>query len=76
MQDSSSEPLEKRLQELNWYDATRRRRARLCVHDGYAEGQHAASLVQESSISPQKLGDEARNLPSGCSPFVTMNTRT
>ncbi len=43
MQDLVAEPLEKRLQELTWYDRVGNDHAAgLCVHDGHAEGQHAA----------------------------------
>ena len=42
MQDLVAEPLEKRLQELTWYDRVETTAARLCLPDGHAEGQHAA----------------------------------
>jgi multidrug efflux pump subunit AcrB len=46
--------------------------ARLCVYDGYAEGQHPPSSVQEEFYQARKkLGDEARKLPPGVlGPFV------
>src|SRR5919107_135329 len=73
MQDLVAEPLEKRLQELTWYD-----RAETTTRPGYAymtvtlKDSTPPSLVQEEFYQARKkLGDEARNLPSGAlGPFV------
>ena len=43
MQDLVAEPLEKRLQELTWYDRVETTtRPGYAYHDGHAEGQHTA----------------------------------
>src|SRR6476469_6183217 len=73
MQDLVAEPLEKRLQELNWYD-----RVETTARPGYAymtvtlKDSTPPSLVQEEFYQARKkLGDEARNLPPGVfGPFV------
>src|ERR1051325_10457743 len=73
MQDLVAEPLEKRLQELSWYDRTE-----TTTRPGYAfmtvtlKDSTPPSLVQEEFYQARKkLGDEARNLPSGVlGPFV------
>src|SRR5919107_1289466 len=73
MQDLVVEPLEKRLQELTWYD-----RVETTTLPGYAymtvtlKDSTPPSLVQEEFYQARKkLGDEARNLPSGVfGPFV------
>src|SRR5436309_708663 len=73
MEDLVAEPLEKRLQELTWYD-----RAETTTRPGYAymtvtlKDSTPPSLVQEEFYQARKkLGDEARNLPSGAlGPFV------
>ena len=73
MQDLVAEPLEKRIQELTWYDRVETMtRPGYAYHDGHAEGQHAAIAVQEEFYQARKkLGDEARNLPPGVfGPFV------
>jgi multidrug efflux pump subunit AcrB len=73
MQDLVAEPLEKRLQELTWYD-----RVETTTRPGYAymtvtlKDSTPPNLVQEEFYQARKkLGDEARNLPSGVfGPFV------
>jgi multidrug efflux pump subunit AcrB len=73
MQDLVTEPLEKRLQELTWYD-----RVETTTRPGYAymiltlKDSTPPSAVQEEFYQARKkLGDEARNLPSGVfGPFV------
>src|SRR6201997_1760625 len=73
MQDQVAEPLEKRLQELTWYD-----RVETTTRPGYAyltvtlKDSTPPSAVQEEFYQARKkLGDEARNLPSGVlGPFV------
>src|SRR3954465_12721095 len=72
-QDQVAEPLEKRLQELTWYD-----RVETTTRPGYAymmvtlKDSTPPSAVQEEFYQARKkLGDEARNLPSGVfGPFV------
>src|SRR5256886_292783 len=73
MQDLVAEPLEKRLQELTWYD-----RVETTTRPGYAymtvtlKDSTPPSIVQEEFYQARKtLADETRNLPSGVlGPFV------
>jgi multidrug efflux pump subunit AcrB len=73
MQDLVAEPLEKRLQELTWYD-----RVETTTRPGYAymtltlKDSTPPSAVQGQFYQARKkLGDEAPNLPSGVlGPFV------
>src|ERR1044072_3649479 len=73
MQDLVAEPLEKRLQELTWYD-----RVETTTRPGYAyltvtlKDSTPPSAVQgEFYQARKKLGDEARNLPTGVfGPFI------
>lgn len=73
MQDLVAEPLEKRLQELAWYD-----RVETTTRPGFAlmtltlKDSTPPSAVQEEFYQARKkLGDEARNLPPGVfGPFV------
>src|SRR6476661_2286436 len=73
MQDLVAEPLEKRLQELTWYD-----RVETSTRPGYAyltltlKDSTPPSAVQEEFYQARKkLGDEARNMPPGVlGPFV------
>jgi multidrug efflux pump subunit AcrB len=73
MQDLVAEPLERRLQELTWYD-----RVETTTRPGYAymtvtlRDDTPPSAVQEEFYQARKkLGDEARNLPPGVlGPFV------
>src|SRR5256714_1224775 len=73
MQDLVAEPLEKRLQELSWYD-----RVETTTRPGYAymtvtlKDSTPPSVVREEFYQARKkLGDEGRNLPPGVlGPFV------
>ena len=73
MQDQVAEPLEKRLQELTWYD-----RVETTTRPGYAymtvtlkDSTPPSSVQEEFYQARKKLGDEARKLPSGVlGPFV------
>src|SRR5256714_13109448 len=73
MHDLVAEPLEKRLQELTWYD-----RVETSTRPGYAyltltlKDSTPPSAVQEEFYQARKkLGDEARNMPPGVlGPFV------
>lgn len=73
MQDLVAEPLEKRLQELSWYD-----RVETMTRPGLAfmtlslKGSTPPAEVPEQFYQARKkLGDEARNLPAGAlGPFV------
>ncbi|WP_029005342.1 efflux RND transporter permease subunit [Azorhizobium doebereinerae] len=73
MQDLVAEPLEKRIQELTWYD-----RVETIARPGFAfltvtlKDSTPPSVVEEEFYQARKkLGDEARNLPSGVlGPFV------
>jgi len=73
MQDLVAEPLEKRLQELTWYD-----RVETTTRPGYAyltvtlkDNTPANAVEGEFYQARKKLGDEARNLPAGVfGPFV------
>ncbi|AGB73984.1 MULTISPECIES: efflux RND transporter permease subunit [Rhizobium] len=73
MQDLVAEPLEKRLQELTWYD-----RVETITRPGYAfltvtlkDSTPPTAVEEEFYQARKKLGDEARNLPQGVlGPFV------
>jgi multidrug efflux pump subunit AcrB len=73
MQDLVAEPLEKRIQELTWYD-----RVETVTRPGYAfltvtlkDNTPASAVEGEFYQARKKLGDETRNLPSGVlGPFV------
>lgn len=73
MQELVAEPLEKRIQELTWYD-----RVETTTRPGYAyltvtlKDSTPASVVEEEFYQARKkLGDEARSLPAGVfGPFV------
>lgn len=73
MQDLVAEPLEKRLQELAWYD-----RVETTTRPGYAyltvnlkDSTPPARVQEEFYQARKKLADEARNLPPGVlGPFV------
>lgn len=73
MQDLVAEPLEKRIQELTWYD-----RVETTTRPGYAfltvtlkDSTPASAVEEEFYQARKKLGDEARNLPAGVfGPFV------
>jgi multidrug efflux pump subunit AcrB len=73
MQDLVAEPLEKRMQELRWYD-----RVETMTRPGLAfmtvtlkDSTPPAAVPEEFYQARKKLGDEARNLPVGAlGPFV------
>lgn len=73
MQDLVAEPLEKRLQELAWYD-----RVETTARPGYAymtvtlkDSTPPGDVQEQFYQARKKLGDEARNLPAGVfGPFV------
>jgi multidrug efflux pump subunit AcrB len=67
MQDQVAEPLEKRLQELRWYDRTETfTRPGLALTMVVLRDDAPPSEVQEEFYQARKkLSDEARNLPSG-----------
>jgi len=73
MQDLVAEPLEKRLQELSWYD-----RVETTTRPGYAymtltlkDSTPPAKVQEEFYQARKKMGDETRNLPPGVlGPFV------
>jgi multidrug efflux pump subunit AcrB len=73
MQDLVAEPLEKRMQELRWYD-----RVETMTRPGLAfmtltlkDSTPPADVPEQFYQARKKLGDEARNLPSGAlGPFV------
>jgi multidrug efflux pump subunit AcrB len=73
MQDLIAEPLEKRIQELTWYD-----RVETTTRPGYAfltvtlkDSTPATAVEEEFYQARKKLGDEARSLPPGVfGPFV------
>ena len=67
MQDQVAEPLEKRMQELRWYD-----RVETITRPGLAfttvtlkDSTPPADVPEEFYQARKKLGDEARNLPQG-----------
>ncbi|MDT3249589.1 efflux RND transporter permease subunit [Serratia sp. root2] len=67
MQDQVAEPLEKRLQELKWYD-----RSETYTRPGLAftmlslqDGTPPSQVQEEFYQARKKLGDEAKNLPTG-----------
>src|SRR5437868_15423908 len=73
MQNLVAEPLEKRMQELRWYD-----RVETMTRPGLAfmtvtlkDSTPPADVPEQFYQARKKLGDEARNLPSGVlGPFV------
>ncbi|MEJ2802558.1 efflux RND transporter permease subunit [Comamonadaceae bacterium PP-2] len=67
MQDQVAEPLEKRLQELKWYDRseTYTRPGLAFTMLSLADGTPPSEVQEEFYQARKKLGDEARNLPAG-----------
>jgi multidrug efflux pump subunit AcrB len=73
MQDLVAEPLEKRMQELTWYD-----RVETITRPGYAfltvtlkDSTPPSQVPEEFYQARKKLGDETRNLPPGVlGPFI------
>ena len=74
MQDLVAEPLEKRMQELRWYDRVETfTRPGVAVMMVYSERQDPGlgRLPEEFYQARKKLGDEAPRLPAGVQgPFV------
>ncbi len=73
MQDLVAEPLEKRMQELRWYDRVETfTRPGLALMTVFLRDDTPASTVPDEFYQARKkLGDEARNLPKGAmGPFV------
>lgn len=73
MQDLVAEPLEKRLQELRWYDRVETfTRPGLALMTLYLKDKTPPSEVQEQFYQARKkLGDEGSHLPGGAAgPFV------
>lgn len=73
MQDLVADPLEKRIQELTWYD-----RVETIARPGFAfltvtlkDNTPPSAVEEEFYQARKKLGDEARNLPPGVlGPFI------
>src|SRR5246500_1976525 len=73
MQDLVTDPLEKRMQELRWYDhvETMTRPGLAFMTLTLKDSTPPADVSAEFYQARKKLGDEARNLPSGVlGPFV------
>src|ERR1700740_3653718 len=73
MQDLVTDPLEKRMQELRWYDhvETMTRPGLAFMTLTLKDSTPPADVSEEFYQARKKLGDEARNLPSGVlGPFV------
>ncbi len=73
MQDLVAEPLEKRMQELRWYDRveTFTRPGLVLMTVSLRDDTPAREVPDEFYQARKKLGDEARNLPQGAlGPFV------
>jgi len=73
MQDQVAEPLEKRLQELRWYDRTETftRPGLAFITLTLKDRTPPNQVPEEFYQARKKLGDEARNLPQGViGPFV------
>ncbi len=67
MQNLVAEPIEKRMQELNWYDRTETyTRPGLAFSTVSLKDSTPPSVVQEEFYQARKkIGDETRNLPAG-----------
>jgi multidrug efflux pump subunit AcrB len=73
MQDLVAEPLEKRMQELRWYDhvETLARPGLVLMQVSLTEKTPPKDVPEEFYQARKKLGDEARRLPTGVQgPFV------
>ena len=73
MQDLVAEPLEKRMQELRWYDRTETytRPGLAFMTVILSDSTPPADVPEEFYQARKKLGDEARHLPTGViGPFV------
>ena len=67
MQDQVAEPLEKRLQELKWYDRTETytRPGMAFITLSLQDNTPPSQVQEEFYQARKKLGDESRNLPAG-----------
>ncbi|HAT1619221.1 TPA: efflux RND transporter permease subunit [Raoultella planticola] len=67
IQDQVAEPLEKRLQELKWYDRTETytRPGMAFITLSLQDSTPPSQVQEEFYQARKKLGDEARNLPAG-----------
>lgn len=67
MQDQVAEPLEKRLQELKWYDRTETytRPGMAFITLSLQDNTPPSEVQEEFYQARKKLGDESRNLPAG-----------
>src|SRR5260221_14201951 len=73
MQDLVADPLEKRLQELRWYDHvdTFTRPSLMFMTVSLKDNTPPSAVQEEFYQGRKKLGDEARNLPIGAmGPFI------
>ncbi|MBB6252035.1 efflux RND transporter permease subunit [Nitrospirillum iridis] len=73
MQDLVAEPLEKRLQELRWYDKveTFTRPGQVLMTLSLQDKTPPSAVADQFYQARKKLGDQARSLPSGAlGPFV------
>ena len=73
MQDLIAEPLEKRLQELRWYDhvETSTRPGFVLMTLSLQDKMPPSQVAEQFYQARKKLGDEARNLPAGAyGPFI------
>src|SRR5439155_19898548 len=73
MQDLVAEPLEKRMQELRWYDhvETFTRPGMVLMQVSLTEKTPQKAVPEEFYQARKKLGDEAHRLPAGVQgPFV------
>src|SRR5712691_11784188 len=72
MQDLVAEPLEKRIQELRWYDhvETLTRPGQAFMLIALKDDMPPADLQEEFYQARKKIGDEARHLPQGALPPV------
>jgi multidrug efflux pump subunit AcrB len=73
MQDLVADPLEKRIQELRWYDHvdTYTRPGLMFMTVSLKDNTPPSTVQEEFYQARKKLGDEARNLPTGAiGPFI------
>uniref|UniRef100_UPI002A0A6DE4 efflux RND transporter permease subunit n=1 Tax=uncultured Tolumonas sp. TaxID=263765 RepID=UPI002A0A6DE4 len=67
MQDQVADPLEKRMQELRWYDRTETytRPGLAFTMVSLLDGTPPSAVQEEFYQARKKIGDEAKNLPAG-----------
>jgi multidrug efflux pump subunit AcrB len=71
MQDQVAEPLEKRLQELKWYDRTETyTRPGMAFITLSLQDKTPPQVQEEFYQARKKLGDESLNLPAGIGPMI------